>query len=405
MGQLYCSKCRKTMADTNFYTYKNGTKCELCKSCFTMHINNWEPESFLWALEQFDVPWLPWEWNVLRDRAYQKDPYKMNGASVFGKYLSKMKLKQFKDFTWADSEMLQKKHEEEAKLYGNPNEVTKEKLAEMEEAYKNGEITEAQYMTYKEMNAPEPSFEMHDGAVTTVKGSGKASSIYPTNDSPFEQVDLPDVGADLTAEDKIYLATKWGQLYPPADWVYLETKYNDFMNSFDIQGAARIDTLIQICKLSLKMNQAIDCGDMDSYAKLVRAYDSLMKSAKFTEAQNKDADSSEFDSVGSIVAFCEKEGGFIEDMEIVADRDIIDTIIRDNHEYLETLIHNDTNLSQQIEAFMKTQAIIAEQKADKKKAKENGSNVVELSDDDYKNFYNSVESDKQIDREMQESED
>lgn len=404
MGQLYCSKCRKTMADTNFYTYKNGTKCELCKGCFTMHINNWEPETFLWALEQFDVPWLPWEWNILRDRAYQKDPYKMNGMSVFGKYLSKMKLKQFKDFHWADSEMLQQKHEEEAKLHGNPNEITKEKLAEMEEAYQNGEITEAQYMTYKEMNAPEPTFQMQDGAVTTAKG-GKGANIYPTNDSPYEQVDLPDVGADLTAEDKIYLATKWGQLYSPADWVYLETKYNDFMNSFDIQGAARVDTLIQICKLSLKMNQAIDCGDMDSYAKLVRAYDSLMKSAKFTEAQNKDADSSEFDSVGAIVAFCEKEGGFIEDMEITADRDIIDTIIRDNHEYLETLIHNDTNLSQQIEAFMKTQAIIAEQKADKKKAKEKGSNVVEISDEDYKNFYDTVEADKQVDRELQESED
>ena len=404
MAQLYCSKCRKTMADTNFYTYKNGTKCELCKGCFTMHINNWEPETFLWALEQFDVPWLPWEWNILRDRAYQKDPYKMNGMSVFGKYLSKMKLKQFKDFHWADSEMLQQKHEEEAKLHGNPNEITKEKLAEMEEAYQNGEITEAQYMTYKEMNAPEPTFQMQDGAVTTVKG-GKGANIYPTNDSPYEQVDLPDVGADLTAEDKIYLATKWGQLYSPADWVYLETKYNDFMNSFDIQGAARVDTLIQICKLSLKMNQAIDCGDMDSYAKLVRAYDSLMKSAKFTEAQNKDADSSEFDAVGAIVAFCEKEGGFIEDMEITADRDIIDTIIRDNHEYLETLIHNDTNLSQQIEAFMKTQAIIAEQKADKKKAKEKGSNVVEISDEDYKDFYDTVEADKQVDRELQESED
>ena len=26
---LFCEKCRKTMADTNFYTYKNGQKCEL----------------------------------------------------------------------------------------------------------------------------------------------------------------------------------------------------------------------------------------------------------------------------------------------------------------------------------------------------------------------------------------
>ena len=45
------------------------------------------------------------------------------------------------------------------------------------------------------------------------------------------------------------------------------------------------------------MNQALDSGDMDSYAKLVAAYDKLMKSAKFTEAQNKDGKSDFVDSV------------------------------------------------------------------------------------------------------------
>ena len=28
-AQRFCSKCKKTMADTNFYQYKNGEKCEL----------------------------------------------------------------------------------------------------------------------------------------------------------------------------------------------------------------------------------------------------------------------------------------------------------------------------------------------------------------------------------------
>ena len=84
--QQYCSKCGRTMADTNFYTYKNGSKCELCKSCLTMHVNNFEPDTYMWLLEKFDVPYIEAEWNVLRDRAYQKDPYKMTGMSVFGKF-------------------------------------------------------------------------------------------------------------------------------------------------------------------------------------------------------------------------------------------------------------------------------------------------------------------------------
>lgn len=383
------------MAETNFYTYKDGTKCELCKACLTLHINNFEPDTFLWLLEKFDVPYIPAEWNILRDRAYAKDPYKMNGMSVFGKYLSKMKLKQWKNFTWADTERLQAEAEEKAKLYGQPQEIAEEKLAEMEEAYKNGEITEAQWMTYKEIKAPKPEFQVVSG--NTVTTAGPSGSPYPVNDNPFEQIDVPDVGNDLTEEDKVYLAMKWGRLYSSSDWVYLEQKYNDFMNSFDIQGAARIDTLIQICKLSLKMNQALDTGDYDTYTKLSRAYDTLMKSAKFTEAQNKDGDSSEFDSVGAIVAFCEKEGGFIPEYKIEAPRDIIDTIIEDNKTYLQTLIHNDTNLSQQIEQFLKKKEIAEEQKRDRQKAKEEGKDVVEISDKDYADFYAAVHADKDQD--------
>lgn len=400
--QRYCSKCRKTMADTNFYTYKDGTKCELCKACLTLHINNFEPDTYMWLLEKFDLPYLPWEWNTLRDRAYQKDPYKMNGMSVFGKYLSKMKLKQYVDpvtkkpYGFADGPRLQEEHDAKAKLYGQPEEIAAKQLAEMEEAYKNGEITEAQWMTYKEIKAPEPEFQVISGS--TVTAAPPCGSPYPVNDNPFEQVDVPDVGNDLTEEDKVYLAMKWGRLYTSSDWVYLEQKYNDFMNSFDIQGAARIDTLIQICKLSLKMNQALDTGDYDTYAKLSRAYDTLMKSAKFTEAQNKDGDSSEFDSVGAIVAFCEKEGGFIPEYKIEAPRDIIDTIIEDNKTYLQTLIHNDTNLSQQIEQFLKKKEIAEEQKRDRQKAKEEGKDVIEISDKDYADFYAAVQADKDQDQ-------
>ena len=59
-----------------------------------------------------DVPYVPSEWNALRDKSYSKNPYKKNDTTVFGKYLSKMKLKQWKDYGWADTEKLQ----EEAKL-------------------------------------------------------------------------------------------------------------------------------------------------------------------------------------------------------------------------------------------------------------------------------------------------
>jgi len=99
---------------------------------------------------------------------------------------------------------------------------------------------------------------------------------------------LPDPASELTQEDKVYLAMKWGRTYQMSELVELERNYNEMMNSFDIQDADTINTLILICKTNLKMNQAIDCGDMDGYQKLTRVYDSLRKSAKFTAAQKKE---------------------------------------------------------------------------------------------------------------------
>ena len=394
MAQQFCSKCNRTMADTNFYTYKDGTKCELCKACLTMHINNFDPDTFLWILEKFDIPWLPWEWNILRDRAYQKDPYKMNGMSVFGKYLSKMKLKQWvnpetgKYYGWADTEKLQFKHENEIKAAGGSVEQAKAKIERMKEAFENGEISEAQYQTYVEINAPEPKVEVPSSAEVTNGGN----SPYPVN-SNFEEVELVDVGADLTQEDKIYLAMKWGRLYHADQWVRLEQLYNEFMNSFDIQGAARLDTLKHICKTSLKMSEAIDCGDVDTYQKLSRVYDSLMKSAKFTEAQNKEGKSDFVDSVGQLVAYCEKEGGKIPKFEIKADHDIVDTVVRDLKSYNKSLIYEDKSLAQEIEQYLRNREIAEQMKRDRAEARLNNLDEVELNDNDYKKYKEAIQSD------------
>ena len=301
--QIYCPHCMKTLNEDNYYTFKNGDKDSWCKTCRTLHINNWEPDTFTPILKMFDVPYIPAEWNTLRDRAYAKDPKKMTPMSVFGKYLSKMKLKQFKDFTWADTERLQ----EEARL--RQEEHQKQQAAQMEEitkSYEAGELTAEQYQHYVDMNKPEEQFEV-------ALGTDGKPAIFNSAETPFEKVDIPDVGMDLTDEDKIYLALKWGKLYTAADWVWLEQKYNDFMNSFDIQGAARIDTLVFICKTSLKMHQALDVGDIDIYQKLSKVYDAQMKAAKFTEAQRKEEKSGEFDSVGQIVTSVKKKVGRYQD--------------------------------------------------------------------------------------------
>lgn len=401
--QRYCSKCRKTMADTNFYTYKDGTKCELCKACLTMHINNFEPDTFLWLLEKFDVPYIEAEWNVLRDRAYAKDPYKMTGMSVFGKYLSKMKLKQWKGYTWADTERLKIEAEEKAKLCGQPADIAQQQLDDIKNAYENGEITEAQYLTYAETHAPEPTAEVTNAETYKNAAAGQGSP-YPVNNTEFEVVELPDVSNELTDEDKIYLAMKWGRLYRPDEWVTLEQTYNDFMNSFDIQGAARIDTLKMICKTSLKMNQAIDCGDVESYQKLSRVYDAMMKSAKFTEAQRKEEKSGDFDAVGQIVFFAEKEGGKIPRFKLDTPLDKIDEAILDLKKYNHDLIVNDPGISQMLENLIKRRDSAISQKEDMAKAEAEGLDYVPITDEDYEEFNKLLEERDRASAEVEEDE-
>jgi len=392
-GKVYCSKCGKTMAVSNFYTYKDGSKCELCKACLTMHVNNFDTSTFLWLLEKFDVPYIEAEWNTLRDRAYQKDPYKMTGMSVFGKYLSKMKLKQWKEYGWDDTERLKALAEERAKQYGLPEDVKKQKIEEMKEAYERGEINEAQWQTYQQVEAPKPKIDFDNP--TQMAGDG----VYPVNGN-FEQVDIPDVTENLTEEDKIYLALKWGRLYRADEWVALEKLYDEFMDSFDIQGAARIDTLKMICKTSLKMNAAIDCGDVDTYQKLSRVYDSMMKAAKFTEAQNK-ADKADFvDSAGQLVAYCEKEGGQIPKYDIQTEQDVIDAVIADLKRYNKSLIYEDKSLAQEIEQYLKNKEAAEQMRRDRAEANAKGLEEVELKDEDFTDFKKALEEDSELDKEI-----
>lgn len=422
--QRYCPKCRKTMADTNFYTYKDKTKCELCKNCLTMHINTYDEETYMWLFEKFDVPYIPSEWKATREKEYEKsfvkaqnsgsaDPqnaaYNMtkgNGA-IFGKYLSKMKMVQFNKFNWADTEELKVRAEEKAKMQGMNEDFMKDKVDSIKEAFQKGEISEAQYMTYMEINPQEEDSKSLEQRFLDGGGPERASftssqSPYPVNDNPFEQVEIIDVGADLTQEDKVYLAMKWGRLYTPADWVALEQLYEEFMKSFTIEGAARLDTLKMICKTSLKMNQAIDCGDIDSYQKLSRVYDSMMKSAKFTEAQKKEEKNGDFDSVGQIVLFAEskKGGGKIKRHKIDYPLDVIDETIDKLKRYYIDLVKNETSLGQAIENYIKKRDIIEQQKKDIKEAKEKGLDAVELSNDDYTDYFNDIQKQKENDKEF-----
>ena len=374
------------MEDTNFYTYKNGQKFELCKNCLTMHVDNFDPETYLWILEKADVPYIPQEWNILRDRAYAKNPQKMNGMSVVGKYLSKMKLKQWKNFAWADSEKLQemRKAQDAVKLEQNQAQADR-----VREQFQNGEISQSQYRTLVNTQYQ----KQHEYAVPFADPVG-ADNMFNQKDF-ISQDELPDLSTQLTLEEKQRMAMKWGRTYKISEWIELQKKYTQMMNSFDIQDADSKNTLIFICKTYLKMNQAIDIGDVEGYQKLSRVYDQLRKSAKFTAAQNKEEKTQFIDSVGQLVAYCQKNGGQIPRYEIKTPYDIVDKIITDLKEYNKTLIYEDTALARQIEDYIKEANAAAAKKRDRAQAKAKGLDAPELTDEDILSFKQFVKKEKE----------
>ena len=156
----------------------------------------------------------------------------------------------------------------------------------------------------------------------------------------------------LTDEDITYLKLKWGKSYKPEEWVQLEQYYNDFMESYDIQTAGHKDTLKKLAKTSLKLDQLIDLGDVDGAQKMQKMYDSLMKSGKFTAAQNKDENGEIVDSISELVMMCEKDG-FIPRYYVDSPKDKVDRVLQDLQGYTKSLITEETNIGNLIENAVK----------------------------------------------------
>lgn len=379
----YCKKCGKTMDDTQFYTSKNiekyppDGKMDICKKCLTMHVDNWDPETYKWILQEIDVPYIKEEWDGILEK-YGKDPKKVTGLTIIGRYLSKMKLKQWNKYTWADTEALEK-------------ESTQRKISNMKaQGFTDDEIQEQLSI---DRTPPKPK-ELED-----IKAPVGTPEYY---DLETEEDEFSD---QLTEEDKLMLRLKWGRGYSWEERVRMEQLYNDMMSSYDIQGAGHKDTLIMVCKASLKANQLIDAGDIDGFQKMQKAYDSLMKSGKFTAAQNK-GESGEFvDSIGELVALCEREG-FIPRYYTDGPQDKVDRTLQDLQQYTHTLVTEEMNLGNMIEASLRE--IVKDKEREAKIDVEDSDEDEdlfnyehpELTEEDYQEYEDMKESERDKDEDM-----
>ena len=338
METFYCEKCNRTMNIDNFYTsnnlekYKHDGKIPICKKCMTSRVDNWDPDTFLWILQEVDVPYVPKVWDDLLAK-YAKDRTKVTGMTILGRYLSSMKLKQWKEYRWADNDFIQ--------------ELENHKL---EEAMKKQGYAAAQIAAAVDQNTHIMPAETL--AIPDRLGEQPQTNSHTQTTDYFQPQEKTADDLGLTEEDVLALRLKWGATYRPEEWVQLEKLYTEMMDSYDIQTAGHIDTLKKVCKTSLKADQLLDIGDIDGAQKAIKMYDMLMKSGKFTAAQNK-AESGEFvDSISELVLVCEKDG-FIPRYYTDGPQDKVDYVIRDFQDYVTTLVKEELQLGPLIERSIK----------------------------------------------------
>ena len=337
----FCEKCRKTLRETEFYTsnnlekYPDGGKMHQCKQCITMHIDNFDPSTYLWLLEEADVPYVPEEWNKLMLK-YARDGQKITGASIIGRYFSKMKLKQYRNYRWKDTEFLQNMADQ------------KMRQAMERQGYSEAEIVSA--IETGNVGIPDEMLEKLRADNEAQINEPPADYLNPHGFGPIDST-YDDLDNDLTDEDRTYLKLKWGQSYRPHEWIELEQLYEEMLNSYDIQAAGDLNTLKIACKCSLKANQLLDIGDVDGAQKATKMYDSLMKSGKWTAAQIKAEESELIDSIGELVAICEADG-FSPKYYVSEPKDHVDRVIEDLKKYTTDLVTSEAGLSSMIEVAL-----------------------------------------------------
>lgn len=488
MGEIYerkvCAKCGRDLPNTRFYKDRNSVRVDVCRDCLLEDVDVKKPSTFFPVLEKLDYPFIEELWLEQCKKQYAKDPEYFNPKNVVGVYSRVMKLGQYRDYGWADTEAAQEEYRrkmtaadeveatkqrrrEAAKRAREAEkarqEAAKQARAEARRAEKEAKekaekewleaeearIREARLARQREImerqaaeQADQEALEairqgknftekgvLHDGLVgrppvshdraetektetekeeapkparrrSRPRGSTKDTVLKSKPSTAKDKMnsrttdDFLGVLSDrqlaseraiikkLTDDDVRRMTVKWGDTYRPSEWLRMEEMYQKYASEFEL-SIDREETLRQICKVSLKLDQAIDSGEYTDSSKLSVMLDSLRKSAKFTEVQNKEEKGSYVSSVGQLVAEVERLGGIIPTGTVGVDypKDKIDITLEDNQRYLYNLVKNEGGLGNLIESYIQkldqAKAIEAKNQAAKEEDEEDYSEYIE----------------------------
>jgi len=134
---------------------------------------------------------------------------------------------------------------------------------------------------------------------------------------------------------------------------------------------------------------------------MVKMYDSLMKSGRFTALQNKAAEGEVLDSISEFVMMCEKEG-FIPRFYTETPNDKVDETLVDINHYTRTLVMEELNLGNLIENAVK-QMVTEENKEEDEDVEDeeitfDSYETPALEQEDYEDFNDFLDQEEQEDK-------
>lgn len=133
---------------------------------------------------------------------------------------------------------------------------------------------------------------------------------------------------DDSFKPTIEMVRRWGKNYPPIKIYYLEQFYQDMHTTHTIVTPQHEKALILICKLQLKMDDALENDDMVAFAKAHSEYQKLLTSSGLRPIDKVGgAEASGIRSFSQVFEEIEK-GGFIKPAPIEENQDIVDKTIQ-----------------------------------------------------------------------------
>ncbi|MDD4516795.1 hypothetical protein [Massilibacteroides sp.] len=329
-GKFFCPTCRKTMEESKFFKTGRTEKFKFgilptCKTCLIMGVIDNDPNTFIGLLKEIDIPYIPTEWRTL---LVKKPP---QAPSIFGKYVSKMCLNQFKKYKWADT----------VRLVEDDQQALLQALRQESETETEAEDKVSEIMNMEDIEVPMPN-----------KLSRGSNSILKTGDDtpPPEIYGLTEENSvfNLTNEEIQQLRFDWGDDYNEQQFLKLEQLFSDMRSAYVLQDPVAVSNTRLFCKMTLKMNEFLDIGDVESAAKISRQLDLFVKTLNLAPSQQKDRQQKTF-AICQMAFLCEKEGGFIPSFYDGKPNDKIDQLLLDLMEYTRDLVKGETGLADMIE--------------------------------------------------------